>query len=309
MKYYLSVACMFRDEAKFLREWVEFHRLLGVEHFYLYDHRSIDSPEIILADYIQQGIVELERIDTDVGGNFMELQITTSGRAVEKAKGKSQWLALLDADEFINPKTTSSLLVFLKEYEKYGGLVMNWQMFGTSGVEEVPVDRTMIEMLTMRGKRTLGHCQHVKSIVQPLRVARTFLHFSYYQEPFYAVNTHHEKVDGPFDPRIHIDKLQLNHYFCRDGKFLKEVKIPRRAGLGVGTDIMLQWESEMNVEEDTTIQRFVGALKARMGLPVAFDWKEYAKRYPMENLKTRESAFAHWQIVGRFEEARRTIPT
>lgn len=31
---YLAVCAIFRDEAPYLAEWIEFHRLVGVEHFY-----------------------------------------------------------------------------------------------------------------------------------------------------------------------------------------------------------------------------------------------------------------------------------
>jgi hypothetical protein len=307
MRYYLTAAAMFRDEARWMPEWIEYHRMLGVEHFYLYDHLSSDHPEVVLADYIKDGIVTLQRIDEDVGGNFMHLAIKTYNEVVAAARGQSTWLALLDVDEFINPKHTTSLPVLLKDFEKYGGLTMNWQMFGTGGVAEVLPDQTMIELLQLRGLRTLGHNQHVKSIVQPLKVTQVVLHFAYYTEGFHAVNSEHEQVDGPFDPRIRVDKIQLNHYFCRDQKFLREVKIPRRAGLGVGEDIMRQWDLDMNVEEDTSIQRFVGGLRARLGLPVSFDWAAYAAQHQEVTLTTREEAFAHWRAVGRFQETRQRL--
>ena len=34
---YLSICAVYRDEGPYLREWIEFHRLVGVERFYLYD--------------------------------------------------------------------------------------------------------------------------------------------------------------------------------------------------------------------------------------------------------------------------------
>ena len=37
MSTYLSICAIYRDEAPYLVEWIEFHRLVGVEHFYLYD--------------------------------------------------------------------------------------------------------------------------------------------------------------------------------------------------------------------------------------------------------------------------------
>jgi Glycosyltransferase family 92 len=307
MKYYLSVAAMFRDEARWLREWIEYHRMLGVEHFYLYDHLSRDQPELVLADYISSEIVTLTRLEDQVNGDFMPLAIKTYNQVVDEVRGESTWLALLDVDEFINLKTGTSLATLLRDYQDYGGLVMNWQMFGTGGVPEVPPDQTMLERLRLRGPRDLGHNSHIKSVVQPLRVKSTVLHFSYYLEGYFAVNTAKEEVSGPFDPRIRVDVLQLNHYFCRDLKFLREVKIPRRAGLGVNEEIMRQWDESMNVEVDDSIQRFVGGLKARLGLPVSFQWQEYAQRYPEAGLETRERAFEHWQRVGRLDENKQRL--
>ena len=40
---------MFHDEASYLREWIEFHRLVGVERFFLYDHESVDDSREVLA--------------------------------------------------------------------------------------------------------------------------------------------------------------------------------------------------------------------------------------------------------------------
>lgn len=36
LKYELAALLKFRDAAHCLREWIEFHRVVGVEHFYLY---------------------------------------------------------------------------------------------------------------------------------------------------------------------------------------------------------------------------------------------------------------------------------
>src|SRR5947209_4668609 len=39
----LAICAIFKDEAPYLAEWVTFHRLMGVDRFYLYDNRSTDS--------------------------------------------------------------------------------------------------------------------------------------------------------------------------------------------------------------------------------------------------------------------------
>ena len=38
-------------------EWIEFHRLVGVERFFLYDNGSTDDHREVLAPYVEEGIV------------------------------------------------------------------------------------------------------------------------------------------------------------------------------------------------------------------------------------------------------------
>lgn len=35
---YLPICAIFKEEAPYLPEWIEFHRLMGVERFFLYDN-------------------------------------------------------------------------------------------------------------------------------------------------------------------------------------------------------------------------------------------------------------------------------
>ena len=59
MKPYLSICAIYRDEAPYLREWIEFHRLVGVERFFLYNNGSEDDHLEVLAPYVEDGIVVL----------------------------------------------------------------------------------------------------------------------------------------------------------------------------------------------------------------------------------------------------------
>ena len=42
-KYYFSICAIFKDESLSIKEWIEYHKLIGVEHFYLYNNNSTDS--------------------------------------------------------------------------------------------------------------------------------------------------------------------------------------------------------------------------------------------------------------------------
>jgi len=267
-QHYLCIITMFQNEARFLREWVEYHRLIGVAYFILFDHLSTDAPERVLADYIQQGIVRLERRNEQVAGQFGGLAINMYNRGLELARPHCRWAALLDADEFLVPQQTMWLPKLLQRYERYGGLVVNWRMFGTGGVAEVPPHKTMIETLTRSSAKSLGHNHHIKSIVQLRHTVKVpSLHIATYERGYHAVNTNHVPVTGAFDTTMPTDQLQLNHYFCRDQRYLSEVKIPRRIALGVTAETLVKWDALMSVEEEQSIQKYVAPLRARLGLP------------------------------------------
>lgn len=57
--YELVMAAMFKDEAPYLREWILYHRMVGVEHFWLYNNDSTDNWSEVLAPFIDEGLVDV----------------------------------------------------------------------------------------------------------------------------------------------------------------------------------------------------------------------------------------------------------
>lgn len=52
---YLSVACIAKNEGPYIREWIEYHKIVGVERFYFYDNDSSDNTREVLEPYIRGG--------------------------------------------------------------------------------------------------------------------------------------------------------------------------------------------------------------------------------------------------------------
>ncbi len=57
-EYYLAVCAIAKNEGAYFEEWIEWHRKLGVEKFYIYDNESTDNTKEILAPYVESGLVE-----------------------------------------------------------------------------------------------------------------------------------------------------------------------------------------------------------------------------------------------------------
>jgi hypothetical protein len=92
--YYLSVGAIFRDETRYLAEWLEFHLCQGVEHFFLYNHHSSsDDHEAVLAPYVATGLVTLDDAVCD-----MHCQVPTYTLLMEQHAAKTRWLALIGND-------------------------------------------------------------------------------------------------------------------------------------------------------------------------------------------------------------------
>lgn len=53
----IAIVAIAKNEGPYIREWIEYHRLLGVTKFYFYDNESEDQTKEILKSYIQSNLV------------------------------------------------------------------------------------------------------------------------------------------------------------------------------------------------------------------------------------------------------------
>jgi len=76
-KYTVSAVTLFRDEERYLAEWIEFHLCAGIDHFYLFNHHSATAEhEAVLLPYIVAGIVEL--------ANALDSTLDANGTVIEQ---------------------------------------------------------------------------------------------------------------------------------------------------------------------------------------------------------------------------------
>ena len=94
---HLAICAIFRNEAPYLQEWIEFHRLAGIEKFHLYQNRSDDNFETVLRPYIDEGLVEL--IDWP---REPPCQMEAYADFISRHSGEPWWVAFIDCDEFLS---------------------------------------------------------------------------------------------------------------------------------------------------------------------------------------------------------------
>ena len=125
--HYLAVCAIYRDEASYMREWVEFHRLVGVERFFLYDNKSTDDHREVLGPYVERGDVTIHDWPMELG------QPQAYQDCVDRHAGDARWIAFIDLDEFLFSPTGRPLPEVLRRYERWPAVGVNWAVFGSSG--------------------------------------------------------------------------------------------------------------------------------------------------------------------------------
>ena len=124
-KYKVAIAGIFKNEAVYLKEWIEFHKLVGVEHFYLYNNNSDDNYLEVIEPYINEGIITL------VQWPYNQQQMEAYMHCIKNFSEEVTWIGFIDLDEFVIPVKTNNLYDLLKDYEdKYGSVLVYWKMFG-----------------------------------------------------------------------------------------------------------------------------------------------------------------------------------
>ncbi len=287
---YLSICAIFRDEAAYLAEWVTFHRLCGVEHFFLYDNDSTDDPLSVLAPWIDQGVV------TYIPMPGSRPQYRAYEHCLETHGHQSRWIAFIDIDEFVYAPDQRPISATLETLEDAPGVGVNWVMFGTSGHDARPeglvttayqlrgptgmwvAEQNLIKPGTMgRSEEDFyGICQHIKSIVDPSRVDGVWTpHSFHYKDGGRAVSPDGTPIDGTscnaFSEHFVGAPLTLNHYWTKSRSEFSTKLARVRADNGKRYAERMSWMKEalMNGIHDTKILPLAEKVAAELGVPFA----------------------------------------
>lgn len=206
----VGILAIFRNEAPYLREWVAWHILHGVDRFVLYDNCSTDDWRNAIAPFGH-------RVHVEDWSRPQPCQIEAYQHGialVANTMPEIDWLAVIDCDEFLfNPR---GLLIgeILDQYNEFPAVVANWACFGPSGHDRKP-DGLVIDNYTMRTPQDDPVNTHVKSIVKPSNVLAVGTpHHMEYRHGF-AVNTARVPTIGPWTSEARWDVLRINHYLTK----------------------------------------------------------------------------------------------
>ena len=278
-KYDLAICAIFKNEGRYLQEWIEYHQMVGIKHFYLYDNDSTDDTRI-LQKYLDEGILTLNKI------SGQGQQMNAYNHFLQTYKDEVEWVAIIDLDEFIVPMDYATIpeemnAILDKAKKKIeildgfsidmvAGISLCWVYYGTSFHIDPP-EGLMLENYLNRINfedndnwcKCIYYVDHIDSIINP--------HFTIPKNDKVFIDENGDYV--PICARFfsaRANHLRVNHYTTRS---LNEhtYKLTERGfadGLEITPDhrerLLLQGQTQFNAVYDPIMLRYVPALKSRM---------------------------------------------
>jgi len=206
----ICVVAILKDEERFLEEWLAYHRLIGVDHFLLYDHAAEQPLEALLAPhrgYVT--VIDWSKDDPSLAGDTAQL------RAYAHALGilppDCSWVSFLDGDEFIVLRQHETLRDFLGEFDDFGAIRLNWHVFGHNGHFDDP--KGLITAALTR--RMAAPSVRTKAISRPQAIGR--LRSSHWcdLEPGWATADANGRRYADVLHPGKTDVAHIDHYQCR----------------------------------------------------------------------------------------------
>lgn len=140
------IACL-KQEELYIKEWLDWHINIGVDHFYLCDNNDKDyEPKLsdVVKEYIDKGIVEV----FDYSG-VHPIQPICYDDIYQKYRTLYDWWIIIDIDEFIFiPKCSNNLKQYINNVPDYVNLIyMCWENYGDNDLIYYD-DRPCLERFT-----------------------------------------------------------------------------------------------------------------------------------------------------------------
>lgn len=272
-EYEVVLCAIFKNEGKYLQEWIEYHRLIGIDHIFLYNNNSSDCFDEVLQKYIEEGFVTLTDWPCEYG------QMSAYKDCYVKFKNSTRWIGYIDIDEFVNLQKYDNIKDMLKHYRFFPTLYLCWRMFGTSGYVNEPDSYSVIERYTSCWQNL---CNTGKSFINT-----SFKNFNFRSPHYYASHIHiFQKISIPLFGvsdnfafsygndiffswfyRFHHPRAYINHYWSKSYEWYEYKDYQR--GDATGSKMLINRKSQgrfelhelKNISKDYSIQRFLICLR------------------------------------------------
>lgn len=250
----IAICIMIKNDQEYLSEWLDHHRELGIDCFYLYDNESSPKyadlgkdvtiinwnedqyfepiyPKINLQYYTPQILDEYpctELITTHwpLAPDRDSKQFKAYQHCLNNYGDKHKWISFIDSDEFINVAKGFTIKTALDKLDEpdLAQLLMKWRVFSSSG--------HLTKQPSQKEAYTDWYPDYqVKAFVKPERIfAINSLHIMAVY-PGFKIKTEDGQTRTSISRHTHTSNLiWVNHYWSRSRQDFEETKLSRRGG-------------------------------------------------------------------------------
>jgi hypothetical protein len=246
--YNITVVAITQSEHAYLEEWIEYHRLIGVDHFCIYDNNDNNDTKTVLQPYIEKGIVEYVKWPNRWPNTHFTIgcQPYAYEDALFKLVRKTKWISFIDTDEFILPTKYLTLNETLDiEYED-------------KPLIYVPPPARLLSHLTRCSRKNhpmnkwgkvIARSEYLFTMDNP-HIAYGYSLYANGSGTFFPCYTLSDIVQN--NHPVQDEFLRINHYTFRDEWFFLNVKLQRLLFLGEPLNDLLKREKVKNQEYSET---------------------------------------------------------
>ena len=257
-QFYLTLCTIAKNEGRYLQEWIEYHKMMGVEKFFIYDNESTDNTLKILKPYIGSNLVEYRYFP----GKKMQLKAYAD--CVRKHKRNTRYLGFLDIDEFIVPIKHKTIPDYLRSLGRFSGVQINWLVYGSSGAKK---RKKGLVMERFKDHSFVDHKlnHHIKVILNPRLILRFF---SAHRPVIFGryIDSNGNVTKKRFWDRIPVsNQIRINHYAIKSYEEFLEKRSRGRARFDRKRSLDYFDNYDLNnIKNDSVMDKYIIELKKRI---------------------------------------------
>ena len=261
MKYNLVFASNFKQENCYLQEWIEYHLIVGVDHFYLYDQDGSDEARELLAPYEKEKLVtrhlwtHLDGTKYDGPTRFYQVNKNhlAFAHSARTYRDCAQWMMKIDIDEFLYPPPGQDhLSAYLDSInrEKIKGIRIPRFNFGHNGHEKQPSGLVMEAYIKREpaasDHKDMANCSFLGN--NRFCYSAHWWHYKFYKPGIYLRESDENGI-------------RINHYYTKSfEEYMKRQNVSR--GRNRNQDTFNEKNRLSNDVEDQGMLRFSAAVRA-----------------------------------------------
>lgn len=229
----IGLCCIACLEDNYIDEWIDYHLMLGFDQIFIYQNNWRAK---LKKHYSNVHLIQFDGINKQRSA-YKHCLINHS---------ELDYIAFWDVDEFLYMKNLYDIHKFLKPYQQFFGIGMNWRCFGDNNLQKVQNNNYSVINRFTKCENKLNH--NVKIILN-VKLLKTILDINkiFFTSP-HSINlplitTTFQKLNGPWNEKLQGNyPAQIYHYILKTKQEYIQTKMKR----GNGDNKIDNWYLDIN---------------------------------------------------------------